>query len=195
MINLTNVKHLVLDLDETLVYRDGAPQVTIARWNCTCEHIPATQQTPFYSVYMYFRPGLISFLQRCIAHFETVSIWTAAQKSWLDTFLRTLDEHDPTLRSRLYFKWNWAHRTVHYNIISGKHKGQQLEFAKDLSTMCATKEAIEVGMTLDNVLLVDDSKYEKNVNPNNALQIVAWNNVRNQGDRELSKLLTLLQVP
>lgn len=78
MKRVTELRHIVLDLDGTLIGED----------------------------YICARPHLAEFLAFCFEHFETVNIWTAASQSWYDQcFRKLLRKHMPAGKDTFHSVW------------------------------------------------------------------------------------------
>lgn len=173
----TRLKHLVLDIDHTLVgnactfYYSKRPANAVGVWK---------------GKYMLFRPGVIDFLQKCVDKFETVSLWTTSPRIWLNMFVDAVHKQNPDIQ--FYMKWAWENRTTHIKVVDGPYAGANLDFGKSLRAMCSSEKGCEAGMTLDNTVLVDDSIGHVHTNPKGSvLQIEAWDRLNNQ-DTALEKM-------
>lgn len=124
--------HLVLDMDQTLVttshysneIRGTRAMITMWQYNPPC--------------HVFFRPGVIEFLQNAFMQFGSVSIWTAAHESWLNQVLNLLDWQDFGISKRFAFTWHAKHGFKYLDRMYNSYEGQQL------------------GMNSKNVFLVDD---------------------------------------
>lgn len=164
-------RHIVLDLDATLL--TGATQVH-----------GTTPDGLIENDYMYLRPGAVKFVQKCFDAFDTVSIWTAAQPSWLELFLAVLDKHDATLRPQFLFTWTWEHVTK--NCVRGPF---EFKFIKDLPELWNHPRGKEAGMTSDNVVLLDDYAALA-IGPyrDNTCIVSKWTDPSNRDDTELPRV-------
>lgn len=125
---------LVLDLDETLIHAATKPLVTE----------PDFQVGPF-SVYR--RPYLAEFLESCFSSFE-VAVWTSAGRDYASEVI------GPVFGARpLNFFWSSERCTQRTNLDT-----YERYTVKDL------KKIKRLGISLDRVLMVDDSpeKLERN---------------------------------
>jgi len=78
MKRVTELRHIVLDLDGTLIGED----------------------------YICARPHLGTFLAFCFEHFDTVNIWTAASQSWFDQcFRKIILKHMPESNPQFHCVW------------------------------------------------------------------------------------------
>ena len=152
--------HIVLDLDNTLLF-GSATKIAGQKIRGECNF---GISCPKSKLYMYFRPGLIPFLNKCFETFDTVSIWTAASKKWLHTFLSALDVHAPGLSSQFVFTYSWIDvtRSIQHNYI------------KDLSGMYNSCKGKEIGMNSSNIVLVDDSHVTYMLDPEHVVKITEW---------------------
>ncbi|MCA9657508.1 MAG: HAD family hydrolase [Myxococcales bacterium] len=120
-------KLLVLDLDETLVHAVNAP----------LGRMPAQQVGPYA---IYHRPGVVDFLERCLASFE-VGIWTASTLEYAHPVLNGLVDRD-----RLAFIWGRERCTLRHD-----PETHEYEHLKDL------KKLRRRGYRREKVLFVDDT--------------------------------------
>jgi RNA polymerase II subunit A small phosphatase-like protein len=67
---------LILDLDETLIH-------------ATAERIRDDFDFQVYQYYVYKRPGLAAFLERCAAHF-TLAVWSSASDEYVQAVVKQI---------------------------------------------------------------------------------------------------------
>lgn len=141
--------HIVLDLDATLIASDK-------------------NSNP------YPRPFLYSFLIFCFENFKSVSIWTAANKEWLEKVYNEIFQH--LLRNNAYkFRFMWCndmcekryekliftpHFTNSYNIV----------YVKPLKKVWT----YFLNMNKENTIIIDDNIYSSLDNLENSIEIKAW---------------------
>lgn len=172
------MEHIVLDLDGALIKAKFTSKHPSIRHNGVTDG----------DMFMYFRPGTVAFLRKCFATYKTVSIWTAAQPCWLNTFLDALDREDPTLRPNFLFTWDWRRVTEHPNTPCGT----RLLYTKDLAKMWLDPLGVEAGMSSSNVFLLDDNMDNSRLWPDNFTHIPTWKNIELQDDTVLEDMATQL---
>jgi Dullard-like phosphatase family protein len=158
----TNLKTLILDLDETLIhsdfdgkYKDHDHTVTFISDN---EEI---------SVPVLIRPGLFEFIKNISEHFEII-VFTAGVKDYADAVLNYLDPDDR------YFK----HRFYRHDCINIANR----VFIKDLRIFVNRRE--------EDIIIVDNSLYSFSNQISNGVLINSFYN--DKDDRELFNLLNYL---
>ncbi len=170
------MEHIVLDLDHTLLVGETTTHTGLTPLNVLFE-----SGDPLY---MYLRPHAIAFLQACVTSFKTVSIWTAGTTEWLHTFLTGLERVNPQLRSQLLFTWDRTHTTTSHRV----------PYFKDLHKLWTHEMGKRVGMTAENVCLVDDNLDLMFYWTNNLICITPWEDTTDQTDTVLLEVLERLQL-
>jgi TFIIF-interacting CTD phosphatase-like protein len=141
---MSSGKHLVLDLDGTLI------------------SVPDKGQSPVE------RPYLKEFLDYSFENFDTVSVWTAAMDEWKEyVYYSFLEKHIPQGK-RFFFSWTRNRCTyvqsefeVEPNIFC-----YQTSVVKKLNTAC-----FYYGLSKERTLIVDDTPSTYAENKSNALPI------------------------
>jgi CTD small phosphatase-like protein 2 len=149
---------LVLDLDETLVHSEMVPT--------------STPNTIFkirlndilYNIYVYYRPGLLSFLNSVCNIYEVV-IFTASMKPYAEQVLKALDPYN-----RLKYRF--------YRDCCTEMNGN---YIKDLRVL---------GRDLSQVIIIDNSEIAFSFQPENGILIKSW--FSDQTDRELDSIQSFL---
>jgi TFIIF-interacting CTD phosphatase-like protein len=162
--------HLVLDLDETLIYVSIAP---VKEYDFTF-----TLQNIRY--YVKKRPNLDLFLTFVFQRFQSVSVWTAATADYASEILGHI--MTPDQRNRLaffYTRWDLESPI-----------GQSGPYFKPLKKIFDTTKARQLGMNLHNTIMVDDRNDVLRDNPGNGILIPPWKG--NKNDKYLPKLLIVL---
>jgi CTD small phosphatase-like protein 2 len=158
-----NKKTLILDLDETLIHSDfnykysGHDSIINFNYNDEIVEVP-----------IFFRPGLMEFLQKISENFE-ILIFTASIKEYADAVLNYLDPENKFFQHRFYRQ----------NCISVKNK----IFIKDLRIFVNRKQ--------ENIIIVDNSLYSFTNQISNGVLINSFYN--DKADRELYNVLNYLK--
>lgn len=153
-------KHtLVLDLDETLVHSEMVPTLT------PDSIFKISLNSELYNIYVYYRPGLISFLNSVCNIFEVV-IFTASMKPYAEQVLKALDPYN-----RLKYRF--------YRDCCTELNGN---YVKDLRVL---------GRDLSKVIIIDNSDVSFAFQPENGILIKSWFN--DQTDRELEYIEMFLK--
>jgi CTD small phosphatase-like protein 2 len=149
---------LVLDLDETLVHSEMMP-------SSTPDNIFKIKlNDSLYNIYVFYRPGLVNFLDSVCALFEVV-IFTASMKPYAEQVLKGLDPHN-----RLKYKF--------YRDTCTELNGN---YVKDLRLL---------GRDLSRVIIVDNSEVAFSFQPENGILIKSW--FFDRDDRELENIQRFL---
>jgi hypothetical protein len=135
---------LVLDLDETLVYSIERQLIREADMRAA-------------SYYVYFRPGLASFIQHVATLFR-VAVWTSASRSYALEICSHIFSG-----VELEFLWASERCTIQRDWDSGSVCG-----AKHL------RKLRRKGYSLDRILMVDDSPEKHQKNYGNLIQILPF---------------------
>lgn len=158
----TNMKTLVLDLDETLIHADFS-----GRFEDHDHIVSFVSDGESISVPILIRPGLFEFLKNVSECFEIV-VFTAGVKEYADAVLNYLDPDEK------YFK----HRFYRQNCINIGNR----VFIKDLRIFVNRKQ--------ENIIMVDNSLYSFTNQISNGVLINSFYN--DKEDRELLNLLNYL---
>ena len=149
---------LVLDLDETLVHSEMVPTFT------PDSIFKISLNSELYNIYVYYRPGLIGFLNSVCNIFEVV-IFTASMKPYAEQVLKALDPYN-----RLKYRF--------YRDCCTEMDGN---YVKDLRVL---------GRDLSKVIIIDNSDISFSFQPENGILIKSWFN--DQTDRELETIQQFL---
>lgn len=153
-------KLLVLDLDETLIHCTG-DRSQAAKYDLEVDFV--THEGVQLTGYMNSRPYVTEFLASVSEHFEVV-VYTASMKYYADTILKIIDPQSRFV-SQAFYRESCA-RTTSNKLI------------KDLSILD--------GVSLDQIILVDNNIYCMWLQPENGVPILHFDFNRN--DRELEYL-------
>jgi len=162
------MKHIVLDLDETIVNISVHPG----------KHDQFKFKIGVATYYGQKRPGLARFLDFLFATFESVNIWTAATREYADQVL--LHIMTPVQRAGIKFLFTRNNLKVEKNGT----------YSKPLRKIFALQEAQLLGLNRTNTLMVDDRAEMFKSNKGNGLVIPPWH--RNPNDRFLYQLIHVL---
>ena len=165
------MKHIILDLDETIVNISSKPSTTQQ------DHFQF--QLGSHTYYGMKRPGLEVFLNQIFSCFQTVSIWTAATREYADQVIAAV--FTERQRRKLNFLYTRNKLKVEKNGI----------YSKPLRKIFQTAEAKKIGMTRWNTVMIDDREIIFKNNKGNGIVIPPW--VRQGEDRELYQLAKLLK--
>jgi hypothetical protein len=144
------------------------------------------------------RPHLQTFFTFCFSNFNTVSVWTAADRVWFDAVNNSLFQ--PLMKKiALQLKKPCQFRFVYvrpsgdlmFSVRPENNFRPQPMFVKDLHKIWRRKRMFPE-FTKDNTLIVDDTPSTFCMNYHNALHIPAYA-FNNGGDRELLKLMFFLR--
>ena len=154
-------KLLVLDLDETLVYATEEPLDRDADFRAG-------------RYYVYRRPGLESFLARCLQWFK-VGVWTSSSSSYADAVVAALFPGPASLA----FAWSRSRCVRRFD-----PEQQNYYWIKDLAKLRKRHP-------LEKILMVDDTPRKLVRNYGNHVAVKEWTG--DSADRELSALLSYLE--
>lgn len=151
--------HVVLDMDQTLLFGCMDKQTT-----CDAHYGCMTQ----FDVVIYLRPHVQAFLKKSFSSFASVSLYSAATKSWIDEGIKAMG---PICEN--------------FEMVMDKtHLRNQL---KDLRILYTTEKGIELGMNETNTVLVDDCLHHGAYQPENIINIKPYHTI-NENDQELEKI-------
>ena len=159
--------HLVLDLDETLISVSLKP-VSNPDFTFIINSVP---------YYGRKRPGLDLFLKFAFSHFDTISVWTAATRSYAIKVIKNIMT-ETQYSALAFFK-------TRVDLVSS-----QGSYYKPLSKIFTTTEAKKYKITPKNTIMIDDRADVLRNNPGNGIMIPPWKGV--QGDMYLCKLIIVL---
>ena len=163
------MKHIVLDLDETIVNISSKPS----------PHDHFHFKIGEHTYYGMKRPGLDMFLNQIFSCFQTVSIWTAATRDYADkVILAVFNERQ---RRKLNFLYTRSKLKVEKTGI----------YSKPLRKIFTTSNAKKIGMTRWNTIMIDDREIIFKNNKGNGIVITPW--TRQSNDQELYRLAKLLK--
>jgi TFIIF-interacting CTD phosphatase-like protein len=163
------MKHIILDLDETLINISSRPS----------SHDQFQFRLGEHMYYGRKRPGLEAFLNLIFTCFRSVSIWTAATRDYADHVIAAI--FTPAQRARLNFLFTRNKLKVEKNGV----------YSKPLRKIFQTSEAKKIGMTRFNTIMIDDREIIFKNNKGNGIVIKPW--IRDPADRELYRLARLLK--
>jgi len=164
-------RHLVLDLDETLVHTEddihryvalgiaNDPKLLHIRQNTFVMRLVdvvgarGAGQTEVWWVSK--RPRLDLFLYYAFRTFETVSVWTAAKKKYAEAIVEEVFRDHP----QPYLVWHWE--MCEYD--EDGHIIKPLE-----------KMALYMGVELEELCILDDNRKTFSKNPDNAIWMPRW---------------------
>ena len=162
-----HLKHVILDMDETLLTGDGFRKI-------------------------HARPGLPLFLHFCFTNFDTVSIWTAASRDWLNLALHLILNPCLPKGCSFYLKWSGERcvRVPDYHAIENGEYYVRTRNIKSLKKvwsrgsnrnlpLSALEEQNErqptARLTRENTIIIDDTPSTFERNKGNAIQIPEFN--------------------
>lgn len=156
--------NLVLDLDLTLI------KSTIDKINGKLE--------------VRCRPGLRDFLQFCFDNFQTVSIWTAGSPSYFDYInSKVLSHYLPP--GRTFYKTYTSKECDIYKVIGKKDVNTNTEICiKNLHKIIGEIPYA----TINNTIIVDDSKIPCMLNLQNHLSIMQFEGKKSDVELSITKL-------
>jgi len=165
-----NGLHIVLDIDGTLM-DNGLSSDNHDGISC--------------SRFLYFRPGLINFLDYCLKHCASVSIWTAGNEEWMSGFIKALPCR---FREAFLFTWHIKRCNVKYQrtgLMTTK-----LVILKRLNKVWSKKWTKKIGMTRNNTIIIEDTPSNCLNNYGNAVYVSEYNRfkLKAQEDDTLPKL-------
>lgn len=131
---------LILDVDETLLYASD-------------KHLDRDPDFRVGQYFVYVRPHLREFLQRCQEHFR-LALWSSSSGDYLSAIVEAVLPAE----LKLEFVWSRDRCIQRFN-----GESQELYYVKDL------KKVSRQGYHLDRVLIVDDSPEKVERNYGNAI--------------------------
>ena len=167
--NYKKMKHIILDLDETIVHISSKPS----------SQDQFQFQIGSHTYYGMKRTGLDDFLRQIFSCFQTVSIWTAATRDYADHVIAAV--FTDRQRRKLNFLYTRSKLKVEKNGI----------YSKPLRKIFTTPDAKKIGMTRWNTIMIDDREVIFKNNKGNGIVIKPW--VRQSNDQELYHLTKLLK--
>ena len=182
-------KHIVLDLDETLIYSLSVtttkkPDFEIRIGNDTYFVHKRPELDIFLkpdfeikieknTYFVYKRPGLDTFLNEIFKRAASVSVWTAATRDYCNKIVKNI--FTPEQIKKLRFIWSRS-KTV------SKHG---YSYLKDMSKVFKKYN----NMNKKNTILLDDNVYHFMTSPDTVHNIKSWDKPAHRNDRELAKVL------
>ena len=171
----TNKKlHIVLDIDGTLMSHAFIDK-------------PHSNGKSSSGAFFYYRPGLISFLDYCVEHCASVSIWTAACKEWMHDFIQSLP-----VRFHKIFLFTWHVNRCTYTVRRTGLMKTRMFILKRLSKVWKKKWAQKAAMNRHNTIIVEDTPSNCLDNYGNAIYVPAYRWCVEQEDTILPRLQTYL---
>lgn len=170
--------HVVLDLDSTCVLTLGrteegaqrpahSPRRRVAggsgRGNFARQEMFVDVDHPC-PMRVHFRPWLAHFLQELFENMATVSIWSAGETEYVGVVAQHLERISG---GRFYTVWSRERCET-----DGKGN-----YIKPMTKFITSPEGKAAGMRDDNVFLIDDLVDNEQLNPNNALRPLAYDDV------------------
>ena len=104
------------------------------------------------------RPGLKTFLRWCFTYFSVVGVWSAGKKPYVEAICQKIFV-GKGIRS--------PDITLTYNDCTGHYQSP----LKNLRALSESDAGRELGITLENVVLVDDRTYSFSATPENGILI------------------------
>ena len=175
--------HIVLDIDGTLM--DSSTN----KIEGVKPHFGVMNDETIY--YFYKRPYLDEFIEFCFEEFDSVSLWTAGDKFWLDNFTKNIIKKKYS--DKFLFTYH-RDRCTSRNYSEGCYKSvyDQVVVTKKMKKIWKTKKAKLNGITKDNLLIVDDTPQTYIENYGNAILIDTFDYGDTSSDKELYKLKLFL---
>ena len=106
------------------------------------------------------RPGLKEFLKWCFSFFDVVGVWSAGQKPYVRAICKKIFVGKGIKSPHIVWTYNEC-----------EFQGEGKAMLKDLNKMVESPEGKKLGMSLSNIVLVDDRMASYNATPNNGILI------------------------
>jgi TFIIF-interacting CTD phosphatase-like protein len=161
------IKNIILDIDQTLI---DSVYLDIKFIN---QYPPSFLQLENFLIYK--RPYFNEFFDYCFKKFDTVSIWTAGTKEWLDTFLTLILNQEQ--KNKIYKTWYREHCTIINDIVYKKLDKIFLKYSNIFNK--------------NNTIIIDDTKSCFSFNFENGILIKKYS-YANSIDDSLLKLIKIL---
>lgn len=164
--------HIVLDLDETLIY--------------TQMHKPSATKCDFKftiagsTYYVSKRPGLDNFLNFVFGHFESVSVWTAATEEYAKIIMQHIFTNEQR-NSLLFIKTR-----------ADNHISLLYPLYKPLLVLFKDNKAKAIKMRASNTIMIDDREEVMSANYGNGFLVPPYNG--NKTDIVLYQLVIVLRI-
>ena len=152
---------LILDLDETLVHSSFDPVLADL-------HIPLVMDGEHYVAYVNKRPFVEEFLRKCTQLFDVI-VWTASLSVYAEPLINELSRMARIGNLKKMYR-------EHCTEVAGGG------YVKDLSTL---------GMSLEDVCIIDNSPSVSLFQPKNYVAIQSWYECRN--DTALKQMIPFLE--
>ena len=176
--------HIVLDIDGTLISHSLKCDGDID--DIVCKLVDQV-------VYVKKRPYMDIFLDFCFNNFESVSIWTAAQKNWLDIVLSVVIDKKHSDRFMFTYFGDSYEINRYYSVNWNLCVRSTIFCAKKLEDIWTCEKWKKKGITEKNLVIVDDTPESYSCNVDNAIPIKRFQ-YRDSFDNELLKLIQFLKI-
>ncbi|MEM1135686.1 MAG: HAD family hydrolase [Bacteroidota bacterium] len=164
-----NKKIIVFDLDETLIH-------------ATKKKLSIIEDFIYEDYYIYKRPNVDVFLQECCKLYS-IAIWSSADDEYVNSIVHQLIKDVCSLA----FIWGRSECWMKVRNIEDELGLKRKEYL----SIKPLEKIRKKGFKMDNLLIIDDSKYKVVDNPDNYIIIEPF--VGDMKDNELSKLLNYFQ--
>lgn len=171
-------QHIILDVDNTLIYTASAPikkKGIIQQYDFKIEGMNG---------YVYIRPGLKTFLEFCFNNYKSVSIWSLGNFEYISAMLKNLRKK---LKMKLPFFFIYTYENtpeIHY-----KDEPEPM-LIKDLNKIWDNPRFKEMNITKNNTIFIDDRADVLRETPKNHIKVKEFKG--EMDDRQLEKLILLL---
>lgn len=155
-------KHLILDLDNTLIQARELPILPVLY-----DHVYVNENQ---LVFIYKRPYVDEFLRFCFKNFQTVSIWSAGTKTYVEDVIKNCFNVDD---QTFTFIWHRDMCDPFYEVEEDE-KGvlyTNVTYCKKLSKVWNDDDLFKHNFRPRNTLIIDDIKENSKFNIANAITI------------------------
>lgn len=161
------IKNIILDIDQTLI------DTIFLDLKFIKQYPPAYLQIEDFLIYK--RPYFNEFFDYCFKKFDTVSIWTAGTKEWINIFLTYILTKEQ--KNKIYKTWCKEHCTIINDVVYKKLDKIFLKYSDVFNK--------------DNTIMIDDTKSCFSFNFENGILIKKYF-YSDSTDDSLLKLMKIL---
>jgi TFIIF-interacting CTD phosphatase-like protein len=172
---------LILDIDNTVLYTSGRELKGADRKD---KYDFTLDMTSTQKAYVYLRPYLKEFLEYAFANFQSVSVWSLGNFSYISEILKKIHKK---LKINLPFKFVFTAEDTPEKYY--KDEGITMSI-KDLNIIWDDPKYKAAGITKHNTIFIDDRADVLRETPGNHVPIKKY--VAQKDDKELLKLILYL---
>ena len=164
-------KHLILDIDSTLIDSDFVDV------GCIYKTLPS-------GINIYPRPYLREFMKFAFDNFESVSLWTAGSSDWADVIVDDILSDFMPSNVAFRFIWTRVKMGIYWTDDNGPLRSYLI---KPLSEVYKNFE----DMNENNTIIIDDNPITYIRNKRNVIPIIPYDIKKNVNDSEFIRIMNI----